>query len=1470
MKKIALLFAILILALVGYGQQVVNGSLQVKGNLTGNKDIYFTKFPAVDTAILITKSGGKVDTVSVATLKGMMGIVDTTVTIYDTTVLLQVDTIYSIQINVDTIYSIVVRTDTIHSYVITSDTIYSIVIHADTIYIGGDTITGDLADSIFANYGSNLVMQDGWRRNDTINIDTSWARPGHNHPLDDLENVLTTGKTNRSILYWNQSAGMWQDTSWQSATGTVISVALSLPSDFTISGSPVTTSGTLTAVWASKSANLVFASPNGSAGTPLFRKGQPEDIGIINGNIIIGNGSSVGQSRVMSGDVTISATGVTTIQPNAVRGTDISLTGEVNGDVMYFNGTDWVRLGVGTSNKVLKSNGTLPYWGNDSTGAGLTAANGVDNRLATFSSATALNGEANLTFDGTTVQLTGKQAISNSSSGYGIYVQQIGNNYAMYSTTAQAMPTVWIESTYPSGGASGNALQATSASGMAIDAQTAATTYPAVKGWATGASGIGVESKGYFRLTEQPGAQTNYVQIGVPAMSSDVTLTLPGTYPSVSGQSFSVTTGGVMSYFTPGTVTSIAMTTPSEITTIGSPITGSGTFALSWTSQAERLVFRSPISGSGTPAFGKVTSEYIQQSDGYIMVGNSSNAATERLVSGDATMSNTGALAISDNAVDGTDIALTSQVNGDIMKFNGTDWVVAKDTGYLKTTTDYMWGNYTNSGWIKSKSGIYAVGSKLGMTTAGETGYVELYVDPAHTGFQIYTMPPAYPASSGYQLTSQTDGTLSWAASSPTSGTVTSVATSWGLTGGTITSTGTLKADSSQVATQYDISGFLSQDSGYLKTTGDTGYGNYSFTDTVSVREVESRYGNLWIHHLPKPEAPTASLNATPGNLSGEFYYRVSFLTAQGESELSDNSNLSDVVANEQITVEFIPTGEQGVVIGRNIYRVEVGNYPDFLLITTINDNTTTTYNDNNITGTLPIPSFGTATGGIYVGSDTTLAMVIDEKGGLNMIKDTNVLRMSQAPFSHEDYPNTGFSNHIIMEKQLSELGENGIYMGDRGARFYSIQTNGDDARMDIMYSSINGYPLDPAQTDTVIRIVENTLQLPELQTLSSIRYLTQDPSTKTIGYATPTLGSTTLAGLTDVNVTGVTDDDVLYYDAATAKWRDTTSISDTSAANTIWRQVGDVAYPRSATKISLGTTRSGARISLNGNATSDTLFKISNSKTGNDSTLYMYSNGEVLINGTENQTGVLGLLRVTENGGGVAIQGESNASGGVGLAGYATTGNGVIGSATSGYGFYSTATTGTGLFSTSSSGWSADLQGKLKVQGITKADTCKYDLTWNEATGEVKARRYPAHCFAYYSNNTGYNLTFSVIDTYYPLALALTSLDAQGFTVDNDTAKLTYTGLTGHVKFDIDMSVSVFDALQTLEVQVYNVTDAAEVPTSQLSIQNGGQYNPIHVTAYDINATTGDVYLIRARQKSGTDGALFYRLSAYAQTIHY
>ncbi len=67
-------------------------------------------------------------------------------------------------------------------------------------------------------------------------------------------------------------------------TGTVTSVGLGMPSIFTVTGSPVTTCGTLSVSLNSQTANTFLAAPNGSSGTPTFRAIATADVPTLNQN----------------------------------------------------------------------------------------------------------------------------------------------------------------------------------------------------------------------------------------------------------------------------------------------------------------------------------------------------------------------------------------------------------------------------------------------------------------------------------------------------------------------------------------------------------------------------------------------------------------------------------------------------------------------------------------------------------------------------------------------------------------------------------------------------------------------------------------------------------------------------------------------------------------------------------------------------------------------------------------------------------------------------------------------------------------------------------------------------------------------------------------------------------------------------------------------------------------------------------
>lgn len=186
---------------------------------------------------------------------------------------------------------------------------------------------------------------------------------------------------------------------WQLApTGSVTSVGLSAPVDlFSVGGSPVTTTGTLTLNKVSQPQNLVYASPNGIAGNPTFRSLTVTDLptGIPNANLLnssvtintsggitggglvalggvlnlIGSGGTVTSvtagTGLTGGTITSSGTIALNIPVLAIYG-GTGLTGYVVGDILTANSpTTLTRIADVTTGNALISGGVglVPTWG---------------------------------------------------------------------------------------------------------------------------------------------------------------------------------------------------------------------------------------------------------------------------------------------------------------------------------------------------------------------------------------------------------------------------------------------------------------------------------------------------------------------------------------------------------------------------------------------------------------------------------------------------------------------------------------------------------------------------------------------------------------------------------------------------------------------------------------------------------------------------------------------------------------------------------------------------------------------------------------------------------------------------------------------------------------------------------------------------------------------------------------------------
>jgi hypothetical protein len=120
-----------------------------------------------------------------------------------------------------------------------------------------------------------------------------------------------------------------------SASGTVTSVGLSLPNIFSVSGSPVTSSGTLTGALATQNANRVFAGPSaGADASPTFRALVATDIPDLSGTYLTASsasstylpltGGTISSNLTISGNLTVNGT-TTTINSTTVSVDDINI-----------------------------------------------------------------------------------------------------------------------------------------------------------------------------------------------------------------------------------------------------------------------------------------------------------------------------------------------------------------------------------------------------------------------------------------------------------------------------------------------------------------------------------------------------------------------------------------------------------------------------------------------------------------------------------------------------------------------------------------------------------------------------------------------------------------------------------------------------------------------------------------------------------------------------------------------------------------------------------------------------------------------------------------------------------------------------------------------------------------------------------------------------------------------------------------
>ena len=72
----------------------------------------------------------------------------------------------------------------------------------------------------------------------------------------------------------------------------------------------------------------------------------------------------IADDQVTQAKIAAGAVGTTELADNGVTGAKIALGSDATGDIMYYNGTDYVRLAKGSANQVLQMGGSnIPEWG---------------------------------------------------------------------------------------------------------------------------------------------------------------------------------------------------------------------------------------------------------------------------------------------------------------------------------------------------------------------------------------------------------------------------------------------------------------------------------------------------------------------------------------------------------------------------------------------------------------------------------------------------------------------------------------------------------------------------------------------------------------------------------------------------------------------------------------------------------------------------------------------------------------------------------------------------------------------------------------------------------------------------------------------------------------------------------------------------------------------------------------------------
>lgn len=496
---------------------------------------------------------------------------------------------------------------------------------------------------------------------------------------------VDTSGANPALKFFDGSAFIPAFTS----PSVVTSVGLTFSDIFTVTGSPVTTAGTLTATLSQQTANTIFAGPpSGAGGTPIFRPLVDADIPgisaskLVSGVLDSGRIPALDASKIGSGTFAdaripnLNTSKITSgVLPFTLGGTGNSAT-PANGEFLIGNSTGWAKATLTPGSNISVVNGagsatisvvstpvfqniqisdpagdtitlnapavTVPYTiklpASDGTGGALLSTDGAGQLsfITSLFGLAAVGGAADLTINAggangnVILAPTGSGTISASSARITSLATPTSSTDAAtkaYVDTIAAgiQPKAQVDA------ASTANIDLTTGGLLTIDTVVLSAGQRVLVKNQLLPEENGIYDVGLGAWTRSTDANTFAELVNATTFVAGGSINLSDTYlcNSPAGGTINVDPVNWVVFSSGlGTVTSVGLTMPSPFTVAGSPVTTSGTLAVTLNTQTANQIFAGPASGgAAAPTFRALATADIPSLDAAIITTGTFNSA---------------------------------------------------------------------------------------------------------------------------------------------------------------------------------------------------------------------------------------------------------------------------------------------------------------------------------------------------------------------------------------------------------------------------------------------------------------------------------------------------------------------------------------------------------------------------------------------------------------------------------------------------------------------------------------------------------------------------------------------------------------------------------------------------------------------------------------------------------------------------